>query len=44
MEAIFDFVENILTNSGVGEEAMNIITQVFDGITGLFDMIGNLFG
>ncbi len=44
MEAIFDFVENILTSSGVGEEAMNIITQVFDSITGLFDLIGNLFG
>ena len=44
MASIFDFVENILTSSGVGEEAMNIITQVFDGITGLFDMLGNLFG
>lgn len=44
MSAIFDFVENILTNSGVTGDAMSIVSQVFEGILKLFEMIGNLFG
>lgn len=44
MGAIFEFISNILTGAGVSGDAMQVIGQIFDAITGFFDMIGNLFG
>lgn len=36
LESIFAFVESILTGAGVEMPSMDIVTQIFDFILGIF--------